>query len=126
MAPPRSVAEAVLASGEDHEWQLPGAHEVVPGVDERRTLTWRTVCASCCRGCGGAMAARTSIPLKRSRSTLGLRPPGCRDPHYDGARADAAKPAVIAVSRMRPVRQKWVGQRFLPRDGRNQRLSPFV
>src|SRR5580693_7106849 len=61
------------------------------------------------------MAARTSIPLKRSRSTLGLRPPGCRDPHYDGARADAAKPAVIAVSKMRPVRQKWVGQRFLPR-----------
>ena len=39
MAPPRSVAEAVLASGEDHEWQLPGAHEVVPGVNSRRTLT---------------------------------------------------------------------------------------
>jgi hypothetical protein len=29
-------------------------------------------------------------------------------PHYDGARADAAEPAVIAVSGIGPVAQKWV------------------
>jgi catechol 2,3-dioxygenase-like lactoylglutathione lyase family enzyme len=29
-------------------------------------------------------------------------------PHYDGARADAAEPAVIAVSGVGPVRQAWV------------------
>ena len=29
-------------------------------------------------------------------------------PHYDGARADAAEPAVIAVSGTGPVRQEWV------------------
>jgi hypothetical protein len=29
-------------------------------------------------------------------------------PHYDGARADATEPAVIAVSGIGPVGQKWV------------------
>ena len=29
-------------------------------------------------------------------------------PHYDGARADAAEPAVIAVSGTGAVRQEWV------------------
>jgi hypothetical protein len=29
-------------------------------------------------------------------------------PHYDGAKADAAEPAVIAVSGMGPVNQTWV------------------
>jgi hypothetical protein len=29
-------------------------------------------------------------------------------PHYDGAKADAAEPAVIAVTGMGPVNQRWV------------------
>lgn len=29
-------------------------------------------------------------------------------PHYDGARADAAEPAVIAASGIAPARQRWV------------------
>ena len=29
-------------------------------------------------------------------------------PHYDGARADAAEPVVIAVSGLGPVHQEWV------------------
>ena len=39
----------------------------------------------------------------------GLRAPGGGGtPHYDGARADAAEPAVIAVSGTGAVRQEWV------------------
>jgi hypothetical protein len=29
-------------------------------------------------------------------------------PHYDGPQADAAEPAIIAVSGIWPVRQRWV------------------
>jgi hypothetical protein len=49
-------------------------------------------------------------------------------PHYDGARADATEPAVIAVSGIGPVHQQWVDPsqpgaaahviRPLPRHGR--------
>lgn len=115
MAPPRRVAEAVLASGEDQEWRLPGAHGVVPGVDERpHTYVTDRLCVVLpgvwwCNS-GPDFDPAQAVPVHPGASPAGL--PG---PHYDGARADAAKPAVIAVSRMRPVRHKWVGQRFLPR-----------
>ena len=42
-------------------------------------------------GCGGGFVHRVALT-----------------PHYDGARADAAESAVIAVSGIAPVNQQWV------------------
>jgi hypothetical protein len=47
---------------------------------------------------GPMMASASDGPMIRVAGT----------PHYDGARADAADPAVIAVSGIGPVRQAWV------------------
>jgi hypothetical protein len=108
-APKDSVAEAVLAGGEDQD----GAYLVLmkwyPGwmsaphtyVTDRLGVVLSGVwwCNS-----GTDFDPALAVPVYPGgfvRRVAGT-------PHYDGARADAAEPAVIAVSGIGPVGQKWV------------------
>jgi hypothetical protein len=108
-APPRSVAEAVLAGGEDHD----GAYLVLmkwyPGwmsaphtyVTDRLCIVLSGVwwCNS-----GPDFDPAQAVPVYPGGFVRRV----ARTPHYDGARADAAEPTVIAVSGIGPVQQKWV------------------
>jgi hypothetical protein len=108
-APPDSVAEAALGGGEDQD----GAYLVLmkwyPGwcsaphtyVTDRLCVVLSGVwwCNS-----GPDFDPAQAVPVYPGgfvRRVAGT-------PHYDGARADAAEPAVIAVSGIGPVGQKWV------------------
>ena len=109
LAPPDSVAEAVLAGGEDQD----GAYLVLmkwyPGwMSAPHTYMTDRLCVVlsgvwCCNS-GPDFDPAQAIPVHPGgfvRRVAGT-------PHYDGARPDAAEPAVIAVSRIGPVGQRWV------------------
>jgi hypothetical protein len=109
MAPPDSVAEAVLAGGEDRD----GAYLVLmkwyPGwMSAPHTYVTDRLCVVLsgvwwCNS-GPDFDPAQAVPVYPGgfvRRVAGT-------PHYDGARGDAAEPAVIAVSGTRPVGQQWV------------------
>jgi hypothetical protein len=108
-APPNSVAEATLGGSEDQD----GAYLVLmkwyPGwMSAPHTYVTDRLCIVlsgvwwCNSGPdfdpGQAVPVHVGGFVRRVAGT----------PHYDGARADAAEPAVIAVSGTGPVRQQWV------------------
>jgi hypothetical protein len=108
-SPPDSVAEAVLAGGEDQD----GAYMVLmkwyPGwMSAPHTYVTDRLCAVlsgvwwCNSGPdfdpGHAVPVYPGGFVRRVAGT----------PHYDGALADAAEPAVIVVTGVGPVRQAWV------------------
>ena len=58
-------------------------------------------------------AETACVPMEYGRKAVPVYPGGfvrrvAGTPHYDGALAGAAEPAVIAVTGMGPVRQTWV------------------
>jgi hypothetical protein len=108
-APPDSVAEAVLAGGENQD----GAYLVLtkwhPGwMSAPHTYVTDRLCVVlsgvwwCNSGpdCDPAQA----IPVYPGGFVRRV----AETPHYDGARPDAAEPVVIAVSGIGPVGQRWV------------------
>jgi hypothetical protein len=108
-APPDSVAEAVLAGGEEQD----GAYMVLmkwyPGwMSAPHTYATDRLCVVI-SGVWWCNSGPDFDPAEAVR----VHPGGfvrrvAGTPHYDGARADAAEPAVIAVSGVGPVRQAWV------------------
>jgi hypothetical protein len=109
VAPPDSVAEATLAGGEDKD----GAYLVLmkwyPGwMSAPHTYVTDRLCVVLsgvwwCNS-GPDFDPAQAVPVYPGgfvRRVAGT-------PHYDGARADAAEPAVIAVSGIGPVHQEWV------------------
>ena len=108
-APPNSVAEATLGGGEDRG----GAYLVLmkwwPGwMSAPHTYLTDRLCVVLsgvwwCNS-GPDFDPAQAVPVYPGgfvRRVAGT-------PHYDGARADAAEPAVIMVSGDGPVGQKWV------------------
>ena len=108
-APSDSVAEAVLAGGEEQD----GAYMVLmkwyPGwMSAPHTYVTDRLCVVIsgvwwCNS-GPDFDPAEAVPVHPGgfvRRVAGT-------PHYDGARADAAEPAVIAVSGVGPARQAWV------------------
>ncbi len=108
-APPRSVEEAVLA-GSEHE---DGAYLVLmkwyPGwMSAPHTYVTDRLCVVLsgvwwCNS-GPDFDPAQAVPVYPGgfvRRVAGT-------PHYDGARADAAEPAVIVVTGTGPVGQQWV------------------
>jgi hypothetical protein len=108
-SPPDSVAEAVLAGGEDQD----GAYMVLmkwyPGwMSAPHTYVTDRLCTVlsgvwwCNSGPdfdpGNAVPVYPGGFVRRVAGT----------PHYDGAKADADEPAVIVVTGVGPVRQAWV------------------
>ena len=108
LAPPDSVAEAVMAGSEDGE----GAYLVLmkwyPGwMSAPHTYVTDRLCVVIsgvwwCSG-GPDFDPGQAVPVYPGASCT-----GAGTPHYDGARAGAAEAAVIAVSGIAPVRQQWV------------------
>jgi hypothetical protein len=108
-APPDSVAEAVLAGGEDQD----GAYLVLmkwyPGwMSAPHTYVTDRLCVVLsgvwyCNS-GPDFDPAHAVPV----SPGGFVRRVAETPHYDGARPDATEPAVIAVSGIGPVGQKWV------------------
>jgi hypothetical protein len=108
-APPNSVAEAVLAGGEEQD----GAYLVLmkwyPGwMSAPHTYVTDRLCVVLsgvwwCNS-GPDFDPAEAVPVYPGGFVRRV----ARTPHYDGARADAAEPAVIAVSGTGPVRQQWV------------------
>ncbi len=108
-APPDSVAEAVMAGGEDQD----GAYLVLmkwcPGwMSAPHTYVTDRLCVVV----SGVWWCNSGPDFDPSRA-VPVHPGGfvrrvAGTPHYDGARADAAEPAVIAVSGDGPDRRAWV------------------
>ena len=108
-APANSVAEAVMAGSEDGE----GAYLVLmkwyPGwMSAPHTYATDRLCVVIsgvwwCNS-GPDFDPEQAVPVYPGGFVRRVT----RTPHYDGARADAAEPAVIAVSGIAPVRQRWV------------------
>jgi hypothetical protein len=109
LAPPNSVAEAVMAGSEDGE----GAYLVLmkwyPGwMSAPHTYVTDRLCVVIsgvwwCNS-GPDFDPGQAVPVYPGGFVRRV----ARTPHYDGARADAAEPAVIAVSGIAPVSQRWV------------------
>jgi hypothetical protein len=109
LAPPNSVAEAVMAGSEDGE----GAYLVLmkwyPGwMSAPHTYVTDRLCVVI----SGVWWCNSGPDFDPAQA-VPVYPGGfvhrvAGTPHYDGARADAAEPAVIAVSGIAPVRQQWV------------------
>ena len=109
LAPPNSVAEAVLAGSEEGQGTYLVLMKWYPGwmsaphsyVTDRLCVVISGVwwCHS-----GPDFDPGRAVPV----STGGFVRRVADTPHYDGARADASEPAVIAVSGIAPVRQQWV------------------
>ena len=109
LAPPNSVAEAVMAGSEDGE----GAYLVLmkwyPGwMSAPHTYVTDRLCVvlSGVWWCNSGPdfdpdQAKPTYPGPFVKRVAGT-------PHYDGARRDAKEAAVIAVSGIGPVDQKWV------------------
>jgi hypothetical protein len=107
--PPDSVAEAVLAGGEEQD----GAYMVLikwyPGwMSAPHTYVTDRLCTVLsgvwwCNS-GPDFDPGHAVPVHQGgfvRRVAGT-------PHYDGALADAREPAVIVVTGVGPVRQAWV------------------
>jgi hypothetical protein len=108
-APPDSVAEAVLAGGEEQDGAYMVFMKWYPGwMSAPHTYVTDRLCVVIsgvwwCNS-GPDFDPAEAVPVYPGgfvRRVAGT-------PHYDGARADAAEPAVIAVSGVGPVRQAWV------------------
>jgi hypothetical protein len=107
--PPESVEQAVLAGGENDSGQYLVLMKWYPGYMSA-PHSYRTdrlcVVLSGVWWCnsGGDFDPESAVPapagsfVKRVAGT----------PHYDGARSDASEPAVIAISGIGPVDQRWV------------------
>ena len=108
-SPPNSVAEATLGGGEDQE----GAYLVLmkwwPGwMSAPHTYLTDRLCVVL----SGVWWCNSGPDFDPARA-VPVYPGGfvrrvAGTPHYDGAKADAAEPAVIVVSGDGPVGQKWV------------------
>jgi hypothetical protein len=57
---------------------------------------------------GDDLGGRGGLVVERGRDHITAGEEFLLIPHYDGARGDAAEPAVIVVSGVGPVRQAWV------------------
>jgi hypothetical protein len=108
-APPNSVEEATLAGGESEDGVYLVLMKWYPGYMSGphfyRTDRLCVVLSGvwwCNSGAdfdpGQAVPAYPGSFVKRVAGT----------PHYDGARNDAAEPAIIAISGIGPVHQTWV------------------
>jgi hypothetical protein len=108
-SPPNSVAEATLGGGEDQD----GAYLVLmkwyPGwMSAPHTYATDRLCVVLsgvwwCNS-GPDFDPAQAVPVYPGGFVRRV----ARTPHYDGARADAAEPVVIAVSGLGPVHQEWV------------------
>jgi hypothetical protein len=108
-SPPNSVAEATLGGGEDQD----GAYLVLmkwyPGwMSAPHTYATDRLCVVLsgvwwCNS-GPDFDPAQAVPVYPGGFVRRV----ARTPHYDGARADATEPVVIAVSGLGPVRQEWV------------------
>jgi hypothetical protein len=108
-APANSVAEAVLAGGEDQEGIYLVLMKWYPGwMSAPHTYVTDRLCVVVsgvwwCNS-GPDFEPAQAVPVYPGgfvRRVAGT-------PHYDGARAVAAEPAIIAVTGIGPVRQAWV------------------
>ena len=109
VAPPKSVAEAVLAGAEEQEGSYLVLMKWFPGwMSAPHTYVTDRLCVVlsgvwwCNSGPdfdpGNAVPVYPGGFVRRVAGT----------PHYDGAPPGAAEPAVIAVTGTGPVRQAWV------------------
>jgi hypothetical protein len=108
-SPPDSVAEAVLAGSEGQEGPYLVLMKWFPGwMSAPHTYLTDRLCVVLsgvwwCNS-GPDFDPAQAVPVHPGgfvRRVAGT-------PHYDGARADAPEPAVIAVSGIGPVGQQWV------------------
>ena len=108
-APPQSVAEAVLAGGEDEDgaylvlmkW-FPGWMSAPHMYDTDRLCVVLSGVWWC--NSGPDFDPSQAVPVHPGGFVRRV----AHTPHYDGARSDAREPAVIAVSGVGPVGQRWV------------------
>src|SRR6202789_1837047 len=108
-SPPESVAEAVLAGGEDQD----GAYMVLmkwyPGwMSAPHTYVTDRLCVALSGvwWCNSGSDLDPAQPVPVYPGGFVRRVAGT--PHYDGAHPDADEPAIIVVSGLGPVKQAWV------------------
>ncbi len=108
-APPDSVAEAVLAGGEESEGTYLVLMKWYPGwMSAPHTYVTDRLCVVVsgvwwCNS-GPDFDPANAVPVHAGGFVRRV----ARTPHYDGALTQAAEPAVIAVTGTGPVRQTWV------------------
>ena len=108
-APPESVAEAVLAGGEDQAGTYLVLMKWYPGwMSAPHTYVTDRLCVVVsgvwwCNS-GPDFDPHEAVPVGPGGFVHRI----AGTPHYDGALPDAAEPAVIAVTGIGPVRQAWV------------------
>lgn len=114
-APPRSVEEATLTGSEGEEGIYVILMRWYPGFmsapHSYRTDRLCVVLSGIwwCNSGADFDPART-VPVPAGSFVRRV----ARTPHYDGARADAREPAVIALSGVGPVEQTWVDPSLPP------------
>lgn len=108
-APPNSVAEAVLAGSENESGQYLVLMKWYPGYMSAPHF-YRTdrlcVVLSGVWWCNSGPDFDPTRAVPAPAGSFVKRVAGT--PHYDGALADAAEPAVIAVTGIGPVGQTWI------------------